>query len=728
MQLPVLSVTCILNYIKSKQRLRSQVSSFPTKKPPLTAFFTTAVALRTRPGLRRLRILVCINFTLLGGPALAAPADFPEPPELQRDVGFWMRVYTEITTEQGFLHDEQNLGVVYGKIEIPSKLSGAARQAVIDNARDVYVSQLRGLAGKWRIAEALAALRATQARYGLNPESPQQALATLGYDPDLLESSAVSGRGAIGELTAPAPGRLPPDVELTATERRSYEMFGEEVSAQRIADAADHVRFQLGQADRFRAGIERSGTWENRIARTFAAKGLPPELAALPHVESSFNAAAYSKVGAAGLWQFMRSTGRLYMRIDDEVDERLDPFRATEAAAQLLSYNYRLLGSWPLALTAYNYGAAGMRRARDSMGTSDIAVIARNYRGTTFGFASRNFYPSFLAVLRIDREPQRYFAGVQRASEQVSDEIELPAWVPVSAIEAAARIDRAALRVLNPALRDAVWAGERHLPRGYQLHLPRPAGGEPWTLQRLLALLPADQLFAAQVRGRKHVARRGDTLAKIARRYGLRAADLAALNGLGTDANLRRGMVLRLPEVRPALWQNPATVAAPTAGVARAESPNTETAPVSAAVSLEPLDSSRYRVNEDGSIRTLDAESAGQLAEWLQVTADRLSELNPGLGAVLQPGTRLRLDFVNVSREDFQQRRQEWHLAMQAAYFDTRRIAGSANYTVRPGDTLPVVLQKFGAVPSWLLEQYNPNVELLQLRAGTQLVIPKTSP
>ena len=728
MQLPVLSVTCILSYIKSKQGLRSKVSSFPTKKPALTAFFTNAVALLTRRRRRNLRVLACVNFTLLAGPALAAPADFPEPPELQRDVGFWMRVYTEITTEQGFLHDEHNLGVVYGKMEIPSRLSGAARQAVIDIARDVYVSQLRGLAGKWRIAEALAAQRATQARYGLNPGSPQQALATLGYDPDLLESSSVSGRGAVGELTAPAPGRLPPDVELTATERRIYEMFGDEVSAQRIADATEHVRFQLGQADRFRAGIERSGTWENHIARTFAAKGLPPELSALPHVESSFNAAAYSKVGAAGLWQFMRSTGRLYMRIDDEVDERLDPFRATEAAAQLLSYNYRLLGSWPLALTAYNHGAAGMRRARDSMGTSDIAVIARNYRGTTFGFASRNFYPSFLAVLRIDREPQRYFPGVQRAPEQVSDPVELPAWVPVSAVEAAARIDRALLRSLNPALRDAVWSGERQLPRGYLLHLPRPAGGEPWTLQRLLALLPADQLFAAQVRGRSHVARRGDTLAKIARRYGLRAADLAALNGLGTDARLRSGLVLRLPDIRPALWQNPAAVAASAASVPPAEPPNTETAPVSAAVSLEPLDSSRYRVDEDGSIRTLGAESPGQLAEWLQVTPERLSELNPERGATLQPGTRMRLDFVNVSREEFQQRRQEWHLAMQAAYFETRRITGSENYTVRPGDTLSIVLQKFGAVPSWLLEQYNPNIELLQLRAGTQLVIPKISP
>ena len=90
--------------------------------------------------------------------------------------------------------------------------------------------------------------------------------------------------------------------------------------------------------------------------------GLPTELAALPHVESSFNTYAYSKVGAAGMWQFMRGTGRRFLRIDAAVDERLDPYRSTEAAASFLEQNYIVLGSWPLALTAYNHGAGGMKR------------------------------------------------------------------------------------------------------------------------------------------------------------------------------------------------------------------------------------------------------------------------------------------------------------------------------------------------------------------------------
>ena len=175
------------------------------------------------------------------------------------------------------------------------------------------------------------------------------------------------------------------------------------------ASAIEDIRFQLGQADRFRSGLIRSGAWETHIAETLANLGLPAELAVLPHVESSFNPRAYSKVGAAGLWQFMRSTGRRYMRIDAAVDDRLDPFRSTEAAAQLLAYNYRVLGSWPLALTAYNHGTAGVRHAKETLATDDIVRIVRSYTSRTFGFASRNFYVSFLAALEIDRNPRAVF-------------------------------------------------------------------------------------------------------------------------------------------------------------------------------------------------------------------------------------------------------------------------------------------------------------------------------
>ena len=182
------------------------------------------------------------------------------------------------------------------------------------------------------------------------------------------------------------------------------DLWATDTAPARFAEAADDVRFQLGQSDRFRAGLMRAGAWEAHIAEVLANLGLPAQIAALPHVESSFDPSAYSKVGAAGLWQFMRSTGRRFLRIDNAVDERMDPFRETEAAAQLLNYNYRLLGSWPLAITAYNHGAEGMLRAREQLGTDDIVRIVREYHSPTFGFASRNFYVSFLAALTHRRE------------------------------------------------------------------------------------------------------------------------------------------------------------------------------------------------------------------------------------------------------------------------------------------------------------------------------------
>src|SRR5690606_22076421 len=314
--------------------------------------------------------------------------------------------YTEITTSEGFLHDDADLSIVYRKLAFGPDIEPRQRRDVVDEERKKIESMLKRLAA-----------------------------------------------GAS---------------DLSSEEKRIKEAFGESATAAGFRAAAGRLRFQLGQADRFRQGLERSGIWEGHIARTFAKLGLPPELAALPHVESSFDPTAYSKVGAAGMWQFMPGTGKRYLRIDEAVDERMDPFRATEAAAQLLEYNYNLLGSWPLALTAYNHGAAGMRRARDSMGTTDIAVIARKYKSRSFGFASRNFYVSFLAALTIDRDPQKYFPGVQRRAQMEFSEVEMPAYMSVDVLRKALNVEREQLAALNPALLPAVWEGRQYVPRGYR--------------------------------------------------------------------------------------------------------------------------------------------------------------------------------------------------------------------------------------------------------------------
>ncbi|MBV6422902.1 MAG: hypothetical protein NAOJABEB_00689 [Steroidobacteraceae bacterium] len=703
----------------------------------------------------------------------------PRPPELQADVDFWIRVYSQITTNEGYLHDERDLSVIYETLRFAPGSAPKQRADVVDEARRRYQA--------------------------------------------ILDRLATS----------------PPPATLSAEEQRVRALWGK-AGAERLRTARDTIRFQLGQADRFHAGLVRAGAWEAHIAQTLANLGLPPEIAALPHVESSFNPGAYSKVGAAGLWQFMRSTGRRYLRIDSAVDERMDPFRSTEGAAQLLSYNYRLLGTWPLALTAYNHGAAGMRRAVEATGTNDFVRINRNYKSPTFGFASRNFYPSFLAALAIDQNPEKYFGPIERAPEAKFSEVAMPAYVPVKVIERSLAVDRATLRTLNPALLPTVWNGERLVPRGYRLRLP---GSASLTSEQLAQRLPPAEQYVAQIESRSHRVRRGESLAGLAERYGLPVRELAAMNGLPANSTLRTGRRLRLPDRMPGrvagtvASATPAVVASasanPPTGAVRAASasaqpqavagaadaprvhvvtrgdslsaiaarsgvpeaelmringlrnpnyifegqrltlvasagaaaPEAETAtqavresredeaaaaavarmasraePVSAgeAEALGPAlvagaestpastDAVDYGVAGDHTIRVLAAETLGHYADWLGVSASRLRQLNKLRGG--QPvlvGRKLKLDLGKSSAAEFEKKRREYHYALQANYFDTHRILGTEVYIVRRGDSLWSISQRYVGVPTWLLQQYNPDADLGDLRPGAQIVVPK---
>src|SRR5438477_8570972 len=465
--------------------------------------------------------LSCLAFA----PALAQDNPMPRPPLLERDVQFWIRVYTQIDTNAGFLHDQYNLGVVYDTLHFAPNTTPAQRERQVDQAREHYGGALR------RIADAA-------------------------------------------------------DAPLAAEDQRIKELWGAEGTPARLRSAIEDIRFQLGQADRFRAGLIRSGAWETHIAETLANLGLPAELAVLPHVESSFNPAAYSKVGAAGLWQFMRSTGRRYMRIDSAVDDRLDPFRSTEAAAQLLAYNYRVLGTWPLALTAYNHGTAGVRRAKETLGTDDIVRIVRSYNRRTFGFASRNFYVSFLAALEVDRNPEKYFGSLQRQSAVKFQEVQLPAYVSMPTLERALRIEPEKLRALNPALTHAVWDGRQRVPKAYRLRLP--LDGTSWTRELLAQRLSPGEMFAGQSAPPRYRVQAGDTLVRVAARYGVSADTLARMNHLRVSARLRVGRTIDVPEaaavtVASTAVPAPAAPAAPTTPAApAAPAPTAPAAPAPA--------------------------------------------------------------------------------------------------------------------------------------------------
>ena len=271
---------------------------------------------------------------------------------------------------------------------------------------------------------------------------------------------------------------------------------------------------------------------------------MPQEIGALPYVESGFDPMAGSHVGAAGLWQFMASTGRLFLRIDQFVDERYDPHAATVAAAKLLRGNYDALGTWPLALTAYNHGRAGMRRAVNSMGTDDIATLIEHYDGPAFGFASRNFYPTFLAALELSSAPEQHFGPIVKAPPAQIREVTLPSYLPLRAVEAGLGVDRshAARAQSGPAPRRV-----GRDPVAAEGLRPAPAGDTRTNADTRIADIGRRAGQAAPVLEVRHLVRRGETLSGIAARHGLSTRQLAARNGLKPTAQLRIGQTLKLP-------------------------------------------------------------------------------------------------------------------------------------------------------------------------------------
>src|SRR5580765_5967060 len=174
-----------------------------------------------------------------------------------------------------------------------------------------------------------------------------------------------------------------------------------------LSDLLDQVHTQRGVKERFRNGVIRSGRYVDSFRKIMDGNEVPAECALLPLVESSYENAR-SSAAAVGVWQFTRATGREYLRVNGRVDERLDPVKSAQAAGKLLRENYSKLGSWPLALTAYNHGRGGMLRAVSEHG-SDLTTIISDYRGPVFGYASMNFYAEFLAAIDVYANYQHYF-------------------------------------------------------------------------------------------------------------------------------------------------------------------------------------------------------------------------------------------------------------------------------------------------------------------------------
>lgn len=739
-----------------------------------------------RPSLRRILCLLLLSLLSLG----ALAQDLPRPAALEPAIKFWTRVYTEVDTESGFLHDANDLAIVYQRVDYDRPEIERQRTRI------------------------------------------QDALKTLG-------GGKRSG--------------------LSNFEQQILDLWPAGVSNETLRTASNNVRFQLGQSDRFVEGLIRSGAYRSHIESVIRAKHLPIELAALPHVESSFHPGAYSSVAAAGMWQFMRATGQRFMRIDHIVDERMDPYTATYAAMSLLEYNYRILGTWPLALTAYNHGTGGMSRAVRETGSDRIEDIIAHYKGPSFGFASRNFYPQFLAVLDVERQAQTLFGVLQLDPSPQYVEFELDSFVEAQTLADALGVTLEHLQFDNPALRPIVWEGGKRIPKGFvvkvqkeQLHAPIETllaaipNGERYNIQtpdiayvvqkgdslsaiarrfktsvaqltslnqirdagrisigqRLL--LPQDTAattgqtsaqIAAAARSESAAApsaqntasraadsytvRRGDTLSRIANRFGLSERSLLQANNIDHPDLIYPGQTLALPgstpsSTQPVVYVESEQAPAPAPEPVDASSPEREEPQVELALLeelLPPLDDasavqemgnevgdeqafaialddvgsleeqgaealsdlaadpSDYSVAVDNSIEIQASETLGHYAEWLELSSADLRRLNRMRST--EPvvlGKRLTLDFSKVSVAQFELKRRQFHREEQQEFFRQYRIQNVDEYKVVANDNIANLARRKYSIPMWLLRQYNPDLNFRQVQIGQTVVFPVLEP
>jgi membrane-bound lytic murein transglycosylase D len=248
------------------------------------------------------------------------------------------------------------------------------------------------------------------------------------------------------------------------------------IERERTRIVADHdlnpednrVRSQRGVKEQFISGLTISGRYLSQMRKIFRDEGLPVELVYLPLVESSFNVRARSSAGAVGMWQFMPETGKKFLLVSDAVDERRDPLVSTRAAARLLKQNHRLLGNWPLAITAYNHGTEGIFRAIDNIGTQDLMEIIRRYQSPTFGFASKNFYAEFVAAVNIAKNSNAYFPFLRPHAPLNLREIEIKRPLPIHSLLRPTAVSHGDFLEWNPAVSPTA----NIIPAGYRVKVP----------------------------------------------------------------------------------------------------------------------------------------------------------------------------------------------------------------------------------------------------------------
>lgn len=291
------------------------------------------------------------------------------PKGLERDVKFWERVFTDVDPDECVFHDEWDLDVIYYVSKVPRVKTSRGNLVLKNHLKKIRVALTQ--------------------------------LSRKGKPTSVFERK----------------------IFLAVPEGRRHRAF--------FSEAKDQVRCQRGVE--FEKSFARSRQYIPMIKRSLREKGLPEDLAYLPHLESGFNRFATSRAGAKGLWQFMPHTARAEgLVVKRRKDWRVDPHLSTDAATDHLAGIFLRTRSWELAITAYNYGVNGVMRAMQKFG-GDYMKIRSEHKTSIFGFAARNYYPSFLAVRNVAKREETRLARLYDEADRIAvgDDAPNPAGAPV---------------------------------------------------------------------------------------------------------------------------------------------------------------------------------------------------------------------------------------------------------------------------------------------------------
>ncbi len=417
---------------------------------------------------------------------------------------------------------------------------------------------------------------------------------------------------------------------------------------------------------RIERGLERSALYLPMIRGRFRSAGLPEDLSYLPLIESAFSPTAYSRARAAGMWQFIASTGRLYgLKVSSLLDERRDPERSTDAAVAHLADLYAQFGDWYLALAAYNSGAGNVRRAIRRSGSRDFWKLRRYLPRET-----RNYVPAFIASVIVAKNPDLYGLDVPEEQDWEFDAIEVPDALDLQFLATKIDVPLENLRELNPAIRRDL------TPARHTTKVRLPAG----TAERAQAVLQSTPRsdWAPRV---LHSVRRGESLYTIARRYGTSVRAIRQANGIRGNL-IHPGQTLVVPRKAGMAWSAPARKAP-------------------------------ARHARGGTYTVRRGDTVWDIARSFDVSVSRLRAAN-GLSrrAVIRPGQKLVIPSGSSRTR-----------TSSTAKSPTRRTAASGTYTVRRGDTVWDIARAHG-VPVSRLRAANGLSRRALIHPGQKLVIP----